>query len=58
MCELQGKVIYLHSSSGLGIFGMGVQLEEMAAEERSAIDAWLHDLAGKRTAAPFDSAHR
>lgn len=49
-CELQGRVVYLHSSSGLGIFGMGVQLERMAAVERSVIDAWLHDLASKRTA--------
>ena len=31
-CELQGKVMYLHSSSGLGIFGMGVMLEEITAE--------------------------
>jgi hypothetical protein len=46
-CELQGKVVYLHSSSGLGIFGMGVQLERMAAEERCVVDAWLRDLAGK-----------
>ncbi len=55
-CELQGKVVYLHSSSGLGIFGMGVQLENMATQQRSVIDAWLHDLARKRTAAAFDSA--
>lgn len=57
-CELQGKVVYLHSSNGLGIFGIGVQLEDEAAEERSVIDAWLHDLARKRTAAPFDSAQQ
>jgi len=55
-CELQGKVVYLHSSSGLGIFGMGVQLENIATQQRSVIDAWLHDLARKRTAAAFDSA--
>jgi hypothetical protein len=55
-CELQGKVVYLHSSNGLGIFGIGVHLEDEAAEERSVIDAWLHDLARKRTAAVFDSA--
>lgn len=55
-CELQGKVVYLHSSSGLGIFGMGVQLENMAAQQRSVIDAWLCDLAAKRTAAPLDPA--
>ena len=47
-CELPGKVIYLHSCSGLGIFGMGVQLEKTATADRSVIDAWLYDLAGKR----------
>ena len=40
-CELQGKVIYLHSGSGLGIFGMGVLIEKIAADERSVVDAWL-----------------
>jgi hypothetical protein len=55
-CELQGKVVYLHSSSGLGIFGMGVQLENMAAQQRSVIDSWLRDLAAKRTAAPLNPA--
>jgi len=47
-CELQGKVIYLHSSKGLGIFGIGVLFGEMAADQRSVIDAWLHELADKR----------
>ena len=51
-CELQGKVIYLHSGSGLGIFGMGVLIEKIAADERSVIDAWLYDLARKRLAIP------
>jgi hypothetical protein len=55
-CELQGKVVYLHSSSGLGIFGMGVQLENMATQQRSVVDGWLHDLARKRTAASLNSA--
>ena len=57
-CELPGKVVYLHSSDGLGIFGIGVQLEKTAAAECSVIDAWLRDLAAKRTAAPFDSARQ
>jgi len=51
-CELQGKVMYLHSSSGLGIFGMGVLLGTMAAEERSIVNAWLSDLSAKRVAQP------
>ena len=46
-CELHGKVIYLHSSNGLGLFGMGVLFGQVAAEQRSAIDAWLDELAAK-----------
>ncbi len=45
-CELRGKVIYIHSGGGFGIFGMGVLFEEMDAEQHSAIDAWLRGLAG------------
>jgi PilZ domain len=44
-CELDGKVIYLHSGGGFGIFGMGVRFEEMGAEQHSSIDGWLHELA-------------
>jgi len=47
-CELHGKVIYIHSGGGLGIFGMGVVFGEMGAEQHSAIEAWLRELAGKR----------
>lgn len=47
-CELQGKVIELHSSNGLGMFGMDVSFGEVAAEQRSVIDVWLHELVGKR----------
>lgn len=46
-CELQGKVIYLHSSNGLGLFGMGVLFGQVAAEQRSVIDAWLDELTAK-----------
>jgi len=46
-CELQGKVIYMHSGGGFGIFGMGVLFEEMDAEQRSAIEAWLRGLAAQ-----------
>ena len=45
--ELQGKVIYMHSGGGLGIFGMGVLFGEMGAEQHSAIEAWLGELAGQ-----------
>lgn len=44
-CELGGKVIYLHSGGGFGIFGMGVVFEEMGAEQHSSIDMWLRELA-------------
>jgi PilZ domain len=44
-CELDGKVIYMHSGGGFGIFGMGVLFEEMGAEQHSTIDAWLRQLA-------------
>src|ERR1700730_2628653 len=46
-CELQGKVIYMHSGGGFGIFGMGVLFAEMGAEQHSAIDAWMRGLAGR-----------
>lgn len=45
-CELHGKVLYMHSGGGFGIFGMGVLFEEMGAEQHSAIDTWLRGLAG------------
>lgn len=46
-CELHGKVIYMHSGGGFGIFGMGVLFEEMDAGQRSAIEAWLRGLAAQ-----------
>ena len=46
-CELSGKVIYMHSGGGFGIFGMGVVFEKMGAEQQSAIEAWLCGLAGR-----------
>src|SRR4029079_16857116 len=45
-CELQGKVIYVHSGGGLGVFGMGVRFEDMRPEQQSAINAWVRTLAG------------
>ena len=46
-CELPGKVIYMHSGGGFGIFGMGVLFEEKGAEQHSTIDAWLRRLSGQ-----------
>ena len=51
-CELHGKIMYVHSGSGLGIFGMGVLIEKIDADERSVIDSWLNDLARQRLAMP------
>lgn len=51
-CEVHGKVVYLHSGSGLGIFGMGVFFEEIAADERCVVDGWLSVLARQRLAIP------
>jgi PilZ domain-containing protein len=48
--EVQGKVIYTHSGSGLGIFGQGVVFTDLSAQERSAINLWLRELTGKRIA--------
>lgn len=47
-CELQGRTIYMHSGSGLGIFGIGVLFGELPVSPRSAIEVWLNELAGKR----------
>jgi hypothetical protein len=44
-CELDGKVLYLHSGGGFGIFGMGVLFEEMGDEQHSSINTWLRELA-------------
>jgi hypothetical protein len=51
-CELRGKVIYTQSGGGMGIFGMGVLFGEMVAEQHSAIDEWLRELAGKHANLP------
>jgi hypothetical protein len=44
-CELNGKVLYMHSGGGFGIFGMGVLFEEMGSEQQTAINVWLRELA-------------
>jgi hypothetical protein len=44
-CEVHGKVLYMHSGGGFGIYGMGVLFEEMGAEQQSAIRTWLLELA-------------
>lgn len=49
-CELPGKVIYIHSGGGLGIFGIGVLFGEMTVGQYSTLDMWLRELAGKRAA--------
>jgi PilZ domain len=51
-CEVRGEVIYMHSANGVGIFGIGVRFGGMATEQRSLIDTWLRELAGKHAAPP------
>lgn len=47
-CEVHGTVIYMHSGSGLGIFGIGLAFSQITADQRATIDMWLRELAGKR----------
>jgi hypothetical protein len=51
-CEVPGKVIYMHSGYGMGIFGMGVVFGHVPAEQYSAINSWLRDLALRKTTPP------
>jgi hypothetical protein len=34
-CELHGKVLYMHSGGGFGVFGMGVLFEELRGLARN-----------------------
>jgi hypothetical protein len=49
-CELSAKVIYMQPGFGMGVFGMGVVFEDMAEEQRLAVESWLRDLAQGQTA--------
>jgi len=51
VCELHGKVIYTHPGFGMGISGMGVVFEDMANEQRLAIESLLRELASKQAGA-------
>ncbi len=51
-CELPGRVIYLHSGYGMGIFGLGVVFQRAEAEELSAVNSWLRELAQKKRPVP------
>ena len=48
-CELDGKVVYMQSGGGLGLFGAGVSFENVSAEQQVAIDAWLLGLPKRRS---------
>lgn len=48
-CEFPGRVIYMHSGYGMGIFGVGVVFAEMAPKQYSAIQSWLRELSGKQS---------
>ena len=51
-CELPGKVIYMHSGYGMGIFGLGVVFGNVGVEQLSPVNNWLRDLALKKTKLP------
>ena len=46
--ELDGKVVYMQSGGGLGLFGAGVSFENVNAEQQAAINAWLVALPKRR----------
>jgi len=41
VCELPAKVIYTQPAYGMGVFGMGVVFEDVADDQRLAIESWL-----------------
>jgi hypothetical protein len=51
-CEVPGKVIYMHSGYGMGIFGLGVVFGNVAADQLTPVNNWLRDLALKKTKLP------
>ena len=51
-CDLAGKVIYMHSGNGMGIFGMGVVFGKLGDEQHVAIDTWLRELERKPASRP------
>jgi|SRR5579884_3540263 len=48
-CELPGKVIYMHSGYGMGIFGMGVVFGKITPNQHSALQCWLREVASSQT---------
>ena len=46
-CELPGKVLYINSRGGVGIFGIGVLFGDMTIDNHAAIDRWLRERAGR-----------
>lgn len=51
-CELPGKIIYMHSGYGMGIFGMGVLFGHVPEDQLSAVNTWLRDAAQRKTPVP------
>jgi PilZ domain len=49
-CEVPGKVIYMHSGYGMGIFGMGVVFGNVPTDQLKPLNDWLRDLALRKTA--------
>jgi hypothetical protein len=48
VCEVQAKVIYIHSADGQRLLGIGLLFENMTSGQHSVINTWLQELACKR----------
>src|SRR5260370_8140001 len=57
-CEVPGKVIYMHSGYGMGIFGMGVVFGNVASDQPPALNQWLPSPALPKTTPPPRYPHR
>ena len=47
--EVDGKVVYMQSGGGLGLFGAGVSFENVSVKQQAAINAWLTELPKRRS---------
>jgi hypothetical protein len=48
VCELPARVIYTQPGYGMGVFGMGVVFEDVADDQRLAIESWLPNFPATR----------
>jgi len=48
VCELPAKVIYTQPGFGIGVYGMGVVFENMAEDNRQAVESWVRKLSTEK----------